>query len=71
MARRSLYFLAALASGPLVALLVLAIGCAPGWPVLGVMCGHNAYTSLALLSLVAWGILVVVLVGAHAYRSLR
>ena len=41
-------------SGPIFASVVLAVGCAAPWQLLGVWCGHNAALSLVVLSVAGW-----------------
>jgi hypothetical protein len=41
-------------SGPIFAFVVLAVGCAVPWQLLGVWCGHNAVLSLVVLSVAGW-----------------
>jgi len=59
MARRIGWLALGVLSGPFVAFLTLAVGCAMPWQLLGTMCGHNIYASAALIAVAAWAIVVV------------
>ena len=41
-------------SGPVFAFVVLALGCAGPWQLLGVWCGHNAPLSFIVFSVAGW-----------------
>lgn len=45
-------------SGPIFAFVVLAVGCAGPWQLLGVWCGHNAPLSLIVFSVAGWLVVV-------------
>jgi len=60
MSRSSRHWISALVGGPVVAVLVLFIGCSQPWQFLGVMCGHNASGSLVVLTLSIWLAIAVV-----------
>lgn len=57
--------------GPLVALLLSVAGCANPWHLVGVMCGHNFYISLALFTVIGWSLTVAALVALRLWRSSR
>jgi hypothetical protein len=60
-----------LLAGPALALVLLFIGCAPPWQILGVMCGHNAYVSLIVFTLVVWLALIVIFAVIHVRRMFQ
>ena len=70
MPRALLKFIAVLVAGPLLALAVIALGCAGLDPLMGVACGHNAYLSLVALSVTIWLVLVVALSIRSAMKAL-
>ena len=43
-----------IASGPLVAVALLAVGCTGASPLLGVACGHNAIFTLIAVAVATW-----------------
>jgi hypothetical protein len=71
MRRQTLIRFLLVLGGPAIALLAIAGGCAQPWQLLDVMCGHNAYTSLLLFTLVVWAAFVVVAVYFHVRRGLQ
>ena len=48
-----------LVAGPTLSYLLLLAGCAGAEPYLGVMCGHNAMTSLFVLTVATWFVLAM------------
>jgi hypothetical protein len=66
-----LFFAVAVAAvaGPLLAFLVLFIGCGGSSPGLGTMCGHNTPVSLVALTLLAWLLLAVAATVIRMARS--
>jgi hypothetical protein len=71
MRRQTLIQFMLVLGGPAIAILLIAGGCAQPWQLLDVMCGHNAYASLLLFTLVIWATFVVVAVCVHIRRSLK
>jgi hypothetical protein len=67
----ALVALLCLLSGPAFAVLILAVGCALPWQLLGVMCGHNGYLSLLIFTLAGWALLVVGWAFLHVRRSFK
>ncbi len=51
--------LAGACAGPLIAYLSVWAGCTGTEPLLGILCGHNAYIPLAVLTVLVWLSLIV------------
>lgn len=68
MLRVLIYALAILHLGPGIAFAVLAFGCDAASPQLGGLCGRNAFSSFAIITLASWAVLGLGLAAILAFR---